>query len=215
MRAVAPGKIVTLDEFEARFVSVAYEPSRATFELSQAAYVTLISVTDAAIEAIIPTLGAPQHLVQRGAHVVYLNRLDSARYGIVDQFASVGALSEYNRCLANARLLDARRREARRRIVGRDSAGRPIYGEAEPQTGPDAESRCRAPVPPKAPVADRRPAPLKVRYLLLFASDTKVAYRDIVDLAIAEGDPQSMIEVIGWRLFTIRGARWSGSFVPW
>jgi len=31
----------------------------------------------------------------------------------------------------------------------------------------------------------------------------------------SEGDPRSITEVIGQRLFGARGAQWSGSFAPW
>lgn len=226
-QALSPEALGTSDKFAVRIVGVGVDPGRAVFELSQPSYVTLISVTATTIEAILPGNGAKQQIVASGLHVAILRQLDSTRFGVADRFGArsgllednVGAaeLQEYNRCLANARQINAQRRQARRPVVGRDSAGRPIYGEAAPSADPreDAERYCRMPASRTASASGPAPARAKGRYLLLYASDTPITNRDIVALAISEGDPRSIAEVIGRRLFGARGAQWSGTFVPW
>ena len=228
---LSPDIIGTSERLAVRILGVGVDPSRAVFELSQASYVTLISVTATTIEAIVPGNGVRQQIVAGGLHVAVLRQLDSTRFGVADRFGAragvlednVGAaeLLEYNRCLANARLVDARRRQAVRPVVGRDSAGRPIYGEAPP-TDPRQESEryCRMPASRAATgagsagSAGSADARTQGRYLLLYASDTPITSRDIVNLTISEGDPRSITEVIGRRLFGARGAQWSGAFAP-
>ena len=225
-QALTSEELGTRDKFAVRIVGVGVDPARAIFELSQPAFVTLISVTEAKLEAIIPVAGVPSQIVPSGMHVANFRQLDSAKYSVADRFGAragvlednvgAAALGEYNRCLANARQLDAQRRQAQRPVVGRDSTGRPIYGEAAP-TDPRQESErfCRMPASRNTAAAGGVQSGAKLRYLMLFASDMPTETRDIVALAITEGDPRSIAEVIGRRLFGARGAQWSGSFVSW
>jgi hypothetical protein len=99
-------------------------------------------------------------------------------------------------------------------MVGYRKDGSPIYGPGDEPIR-EAESYCRPPGTDRksksGPTQPAKPG----RYFLLYASDTPIDYRDIEDLRVTEGDPRSIAEVIGRKLFGIRGARWSGSFIPW
>lgn len=168
------------DAFAARIVAVAFQPTRVTYARSCAAYITLISVSDSSIHAIVPANGVRQRIESAGVHVASTSRQTDA-LPQADDGITAHDVRAYSRCLSNAR---------------------------------EAESYCRPPAPRRAvePVAPRRVTP--GRYLMVFASDTPIEYRDIVDLVVSEGDPRSIAEVIGRKLFGIRGARWSGSFLP-
>ncbi len=214
--------------FGVRVTGVAYGPDRAMYELSRPAYVVVISVTDKAIHPVSPSQTITPALVGSGMHAVALDpesrgdirgvSLNAADGSAAVRDESAAGVMEYNRCLARARQESSRRREARRPIIGRDSLGRPIYGPPPTldEPGVDLESRCRMPVTerPQAAMSAQRPA-VSGRQLLIFASDTPVEYRDIIDLVITEGDPRSVAAVIGRKLYDIRGARWSATYLPW
>lgn len=224
--AQAVGDVAT---FGARIQRVAYGPDRATYTLTRPAYVTLISVTDKAIQALIPVVGMKSQMEGSGDHVASMSRqTDSAGNRVADRFGSVkgGAedittvaqLADYNRCISAARAADARRREGTRRVVGRDSSGKPIYGPPEPSAadiGQDAESRCSVKQATGAQPAAPTGRAQKGRYLLLFASDTPIEFHDITDLVVSEGDIRSITKVVGDRLFGVRGANWSAHYLPW
>jgi hypothetical protein len=188
-------------------------------------------VTDSAIGAIVPHVDTPSQIEMAGTHTAGLLRQAGVATTIAQQFGERAAgtivddnvrlaeLSEYNRCVARAMSADKSRREASRPIIGRDSAGRPIYGPTPPQTAsePDPESYCRVPRAASSAAADApgmfpaRPG----RYVILYLSDTPVAYKDILALAITESEPRLMASSIGRKLFTAKGAIWSGYFRPW
>jgi len=218
----------TATDFAVRIVSVASNPSRATFELARPAYVTVISVTETAIDAILPVVGMKQKIIGGGTHVASLSRqVDVAANGVIDRFGNAGAnvasddatadqIREYNRCLAGARQAESKRRDASRRVTGYDKDGKPIYGPASEPTI-DYEALCRA--PQGKANANRSPqlaTPAKPgRYLLIYASDTPIEFRDITELTVTESTIRLTAYTIGKRLFGVRGAAWSGHIAPW
>lgn len=216
--------------FGARITGLGYGPDRASYVLNKPAYVAFIGVTDRAIASLIPAIGVESKIESAGAHTAGLNnsaRGDrvadrfGARRGIADVDASAAQLQEYNRCLARAREADRQRAEGQRRVIGRDSAGRPIYGPPEYRADvQSAESYCRA---PQAPQTSRqaginsigRVPAQRGRMLILYVSDTPVAHKDVLELAITETDPKLVALSIGRKLFGQRGAQWSAHLVPW
>ncbi len=211
--------------FEGRIATVTRNPARVAFHLGRPAYVTLVSVDDRMIEAISPAPGARPVLVARGVHVASLLRgwdreipTTDGRTNAPADLISAAAVMEYNRCLANARQRDAQRRSGPRPVVGRDSSGAPIYGPPT-ETADDArrslQDRCRMPSvgidPAAADYARIKPG----RFLLLLASDTPIENVDISNLVVTSADIRATVQIIGDKLFTVRGARWSASYVAW
>ena len=216
--------------FGVRITGLAYGPDRATYELARPAYITVLSVTDEGIASITPNVSEATRIEMAGTHTAGLNMLRNDGNRVMDRFgpraartvpeedATLAEIAEYNRCLAQARAADARRREANRRVIGRDSAGRPIYGPPEERAGErTAESYCRVPsTPNRGPLTSQPAVRAKPgRFLMVFASDTPVTYRQIVELAITETDPRLMTISIGRKLFGPRNSIWSGYFLPW
>ena len=217
-------------QFGVKIVDVSYAPDRATYELRRPSYVTVVSITQDRVTAITPSVGR-SGLAGSGSHTLGLDEesrrsLDNLRANyrigrVTPDDASAAQIMEYNRCLSRARAVSAARRSGRRPIIGRDSTGNPIYGQAPLLDSPDDidyEARCRIPTSPGKGENDRttRQAPeAENRYLLVFAADTPIEARDIEDLVITESDVRSIAVVVGRKLFDIRGAQWSVTFLPW
>lgn len=216
--------------FGIRVTGIGHGPDRATYDLARPAYITILSITDEAIASITPNVSEATRIEMAGTHTAGLNSLRSDGNRVADRFgpraartvpeedATLAEIAEYNRCLAQARATDAKQREANRRVIGRDSAGRPIYGPPEERAGErTAESYCRIPSRPnREPLTYQSAVQAKPgRYLMVFASDTPVAYRDILELAITETDPRLMAISIGRKLFGPRNGIWSGYVLPW
>lgn len=217
--------------FGLSLVSLSYSPDLVSYELRRPSYVTILSVSQSAVEAIIPGANAPSRIEMAGPHLAGLTRFrDSAslsavpavnsRIGpLLDGDARLADVQEYNRCIAQAEAMNRRDEQASRRIIGRDSAGAPIYG---PPTVAPAErnygTRCaQRRVLPRPTGAEGPPSVAKQagRYLLLFASDTPVSHHQVLELAISESDPLLITRTIGSRLFGPRAAIWSGLYRAW
>lgn len=215
--------------FGARILRVVGGPARATYELDRPAYVTLLSVDFRSIVAIAPVTGMKSELLGRGQHTAGLSQQTEAgdfsvgarfgpRAGLTEDPASAAAVGEYNRCVANARRAAAQRRTGPRPVIGRDSTGQPIYGpptESADDARRSDEHRCKMPTIGIQHAADQSAPAKPGRYLLLFASDTPVAYRDVTELVITAADVRTTAQIIGDKLFGVRGARWSVSSLPW
>jgi hypothetical protein len=212
-------------EFGVKITGVAYGPDRVNYEMSRAAYITIIVVNESSILSIVPSEAAASTIESAGAHVSGLTRMGVAdnlnRFGGVAGVDPTAVTSaEYERCMMRADQIARLNARNRRVIVGRDSAGRPIYGPAEVTVDDQrmAESRCNATTrssSQKAPVTSQAPAGKKDRYLFIYATDTPVNVQAIIDLKITENDPKLMAISMGKKLFDIRGARWAGYYIPW
>jgi hypothetical protein len=212
-------------EFGVKITGVAYGPDRVNYEMSRAAYITIIVVNESSILSIVPSEAAASTIESAGAHVSGLTRMGVANN--TQRFANAPGVdanavtaAEYERCMARAAQYARTQAQNRRVIVGRDSAGRPIYGPAEPSMDDQmrAEASCGANArnstqqPLRGPVS----APAKKdRYLFIYATDTPVNVQAIIDLKITENDPKLMAISMGKKLFDIRGARWAGYYIPW
>jgi hypothetical protein len=211
-------------EFGVKITGVAYGPDRVNYELTRAAYITIIVVNESSILSIVPSEAAASTIESAGAHVSGLTRMGVANNA--QRFANAPGVdanavtaAEYERCMSRAAQVARLNAQNRRVIVGRDSAGRPIYGPAEVTVDDQrmAESRCNmsqssTQQAPRGPVS----APAKKdRYLFIYATDTPVNVQAIIDLKITENDPKLMAISMGKKLFEIRGARWAGYYIPW
>jgi hypothetical protein len=220
--AARTGAVGDTARYRIKVTAIAYAPDRATYETSAPGYVTIISVTERAIEALVPLATEDPHVEMAGTRTTGLSR---GREGIAmipsqvlaAEQARVAEIQDYNRCLERARAYDKARAEQNRRVVGRDSAGRPIYGPPEFHAADrSAESSCVLQQPaPEQPQARSTPGIRGNRHLLLFLSDTPVAHRQILELSVSEADPRIMAAAIGRKLFADRGATWSGYYQPW
>jgi hypothetical protein len=212
--------------FRVRVTSVAYGSDRATYELRRPSYVTIVSVTDSGIVAITPLPEFPARLEGGGAHTrsLYGNAVlvpavnaNGAQQSAANEDMEEYARQEdaYNRCTAAAA---ARRRSAPPVVIGHDKDGKPIYG-TPPESATDQyspESGCSRLMPSRRDGPARTPGhPVAGRYLMVFASDAPVEYRDIVALGVSESDPQLIAFAIGNKLFGARGAQWAGYVSPW
>ncbi|MDA1082572.1 MAG: hypothetical protein O2973_13055 [Gemmatimonadetes bacterium] len=231
--AALSGTLGASPEFAVARVEVAYGPERVTYELQRPAYVTVLSVTDDRIEAIVPDAGKRSELVGSGSRIVGLNReantavnAANARFrgmdtrGVAPNDVTMAQMQEYNRCVARARQISANRRAAKRPIIGYDSLGRAIYGPAPTIDDPgdfDFERQCRYPTParPTPGPAAQRQAPQAGRYLLIYTSDTPVEHRDVLELVVTGGDVRSIATTVGRKLFDLRGALLSVTYLPW
>lgn len=211
-------------EFGVKITGVAYGPDRVNYELSRAAYISIIVVNETSILSIVPSEAAPSSIVSAGSHVAGLTRLgvadNTSRFGGVPGVdPSAVTAAEYERCMTRAAQVARLNAQNRRVIVGRDSAGRPIYGPAEVTVDDQrmAESRCNMSQrsSSQTPAATSRTTAAKNRFLFVYATDTPVNVQAIVDLKITENDPKLMAISMGKKLFDVRGARWAGYYIPW
>jgi hypothetical protein len=212
-------------EFGVKITGIAYGPDRVNYETTRAAYITIIVVDETSILSIVPSEAAASTIEAAGAHVSGLTRMGGARnaerFGNapgVDPAAVTAAA--YERCMARAAQSARAAAQNRRVVVGRDSAGRPIYGPAEPtmddqmraEASCGSASRNSSQQPPQGPVS----VPSKKnRFLFIYATDTPVDAKAIAALAITENDPKLMAIAMGKKLFDVRGARWAGYYIPW
>ena len=214
----------------ARILGVAHAPERVAYILARTAYVTILSLDDKTIVPLRPVAGRRSELTGDGPQMAGLTGESRAngssavgsgqRPGATDDLTSAAAVQEYNRCVANARQANKNRRSGPRPIVGRDSAGQPTYGPPA-ETADDArrsiqdEDRCAMPtIGLQQAIAASVPAK-PGRFLVLFASDTPIEHRDVTDLVVTSADIAVTVRLIGEKLFGVRGALWSASYLPW
>jgi hypothetical protein len=214
-------------EFGVKIIGVAYGPDRVNYEMTRAAYITIIVVDETSILSIVPSEAVPSSIESAGAHVSGLTRLGSVNNVGKERFGSAPGVdlaavtaAAYERCMVRAAQTARAQAQNRRVVVGRDSAGRPIYGPAEPtmddqmraEAACGSASRNSSQQPPQGPVS----VPSKKnRFLFIYATDTPVDAKTIAALAITENDPKLMAIAMGKKLFDVRGARWAGYYIPW
>jgi hypothetical protein len=220
------GSVGDTAAFGLKLTGLAYAPDRITYEVNRPSYVTILSVSQSSIVSIIPRVDVDSRIEMAGSHQTPLTVLDTkaaksvvpssmSAAPILNDDARVAEVQEYNRCMARAAAASKRDEEASRRVVGRDSAGRPIYGP--PTVVPNErnyENQCaqrqastQTPAPPRFESAPGQPG----RFLLIFASDTRVEHKQVLELAVTESDPRLMTIAIGRKLFG-GGAIWSGLY---